>query len=136
MMYRGIRSCLSGRGRWVGSISFALCGIVVAVAELIGGEPTGQVIFAVALFGGVAVLLAVGGRSESIRVFRGELRDERLDTIQLRAQALAGQAVLVAVVVAFTVDLALGHSGAPYDWLGAIGGLTYLGAYSYGTRRS
>ena len=78
------------------------------------------------------LLLAVGGRSESIRAFRGDLRDERLDTIQLQAQALAGRLVLIAVVIAFLVELALGHSGAPYDWLGAIGGFTYLGAYAYG----
>jgi hypothetical protein len=135
MMSRGIRSCMSGRGRWIGSISFAVCGLVVVAAELIGGEPTGLVIFAVALFGGIALLLAVGGRSESIRAFRGDLRDERLDTIQLRAQALAGQMVILAVVVAFLVELALGKSGAPFDWLGAIGGLTYLGAYTFGMRR-
>jgi hypothetical protein len=126
---------MSGRGRWIGSISFAVCGLVVVVAELIGGEPAGMVIFAVALFGGVALLLALGGRSESIRAFRGDLRDERLDTIQLRAQALAGQLVILAVVVAFLVELALGNSGAPYDWLGAIGGFTYLAAYTYGVRR-
>lgn len=94
-----------------------------------------MVIFAVALFGGVALLLAFGGRSESIRAFRGDLRDERLDTIQLRAQALAGQLVILAVVVAFLVELALGNSGAPFDWLGAIGGVTYLAAYTYGVRR-
>lgn len=135
MMSRGIRGCVSGRGRWIGSISFAVCGLVVVVAELIGGEPAGMVIFAVALFGGVALLLAFGGRSESIRAFRGDLRDERLDTIQLRAQALAGQLVILAVVVAFLVELALGNSGAPFDWLGAIGGVTYLAAYTYGVRR-
>jgi hypothetical protein len=135
MMSRGIRSCMSGRGRWIGSISFAVCGLVVVAAELIGGAPSWLVIFAVALFGGIAVLLAVGGRSESIRAFRGDLRDERLDTIQLRAQALAGQMVILAVVVAFLVELALGNSGAPYDWLGAIGGFTYLAAYAYGMRR-
>lgn len=135
MMSKAFRVCGSARGRWIGSISFAACGLVVVVAELIGGAPTGMVIFAVALFGGIVAFLAVGGRSESIRAFRGDLRDERLDTIQLRAQALAGQMVILAVVVAFLVELALGKSGAPYDWLGAIGGLTYLGAYTYGIRR-
>ncbi|HEY0280705.1 MAG TPA: hypothetical protein VGC32_20765 [Solirubrobacterales bacterium] len=135
MISRGIRGFVSGRGRWVGSISFAVCGLVVVAAELIGGASPGLVIFAVALFGGIALLLALGGRSESIRAFRGDLRDERLDTIQLRAQALAGQLVILAVVVAFLVELALGNSGAPYDWLGAIGGFTYLAAYAYGMRR-
>ena len=51
------------------------------------------------------------------------------------AQALAGQLVILAVVIAFLVELALGNYGAPYDWLAAIGGFTYLGAYLYGVRR-
>ncbi len=42
--------------------------------------------------------------------------------------------MLFATVVAFLVELALGHSGAPFYWLAAIGGFTYLGAYLYGTR--
>jgi drug/metabolite transporter (DMT)-like permease len=134
MIGRALRG-RTGRGRWIGSIGFAVCGVVVVVAEAIGGSSTGQMIFAAALFGGIAVLLAFGGRSESVRAFRGDLNDERLDGIQLRAQALAGQIVIVAVVVAFLVELALGHSGAPFDWLAAIGGFTYLAAYTYGTRR-
>jgi hypothetical protein len=28
--------------------------------------------------------------------------------------------------VAFIVELARGNSGAPYGWLGAIGGITYI----------
>ncbi len=135
MIGRAFRACASGRGRWIGSIGFAVCGVVVVVAEAIGGSPSGQIVFAVVLFGGIAVILAVGGRSESIRAFRGDLNDERLESIQLRAQALAGRLVILAVVVAFLVELALGHSGAPYSWLAAIGGFSYLAAYAYGMRR-
>jgi uncharacterized membrane protein YoaK (UPF0700 family) len=40
--------------------------------------------------------------------------------------ALAGLAVLIAVIIVFMIELARGHSGSPYAWLGAIGGLTYL----------
>jgi hypothetical protein len=134
MMIRALRSCTNGRGRWIGSIGFAVCGLTVAAAEAIGGEPAAQVVFPLVLFGAVALILALGGRSESIRAFRGDLSDERLETIQLRARALAGQLVLVAVVVAFLVELALGHSGAPYTWLAALGGFTYLAAYFYGVR--
>jgi presenilin-like A22 family membrane protease len=30
------------------------------------------------------------------------------------------------VIIAFVIELARGHNGSPYAWLGAIGGLTYL----------
>jgi hypothetical protein len=135
MMGRAFRGRNTARGRWIGSIGFAVCGLVVVIAEAIGGSSTGQIAFAVVLFGGIAVLLAFGGRSESIRAFRGDLADERLEGVQLRAQALAGRLVIVAVVVAYLVELTRGNSGAPYDWLAAIGGFTYLAAYTYGVRR-
>jgi hypothetical protein len=46
----------------------------------------------------------------------------------VHATALAGFAVILAIMVAFIVELARGHSGAPYGWLGAIGGVTYIAA--------
>ena len=135
MMGRAFHGWSGRRGRWIGSIGFAACGVIVVAAEAIGGDSSGQLVFAAVLFGGIAAVLALGGRSESIRAFRGDLRDERFDTVQLRAQALAGRLVILAAVVACLVELALGNSGAPYDWLAAIGGFTYLGAYLYGVRR-
>jgi len=34
---------------------------------------------------------------------------------------------LVSVIIgAFVVELARGHDGNPYGWLGAVGGVTYL----------
>jgi hypothetical protein len=44
------------------------------------------------------------------------------------ALALAGIAVITAVVIAFLVELARGHNGDPYSWRGAIGGITYIAA--------
>lgn len=46
--------------------------------------------------------------------------------IQLRASTLAARLVLLAVVVGFLVEVARGNSGAPYDWLSALGGATFL----------
>jgi presenilin-like A22 family membrane protease len=57
---------------------------------------------------------------------RGDGRDERFRQIDIHATAIAGLAVITAVIVAFVVELARGHSGSPYTWLGAVGGLTYL----------
>ena len=70
-------------------------------------------------------LILVGGRSETIRGLR-DGRDERFRQIDIHATALAGLAVIIAIIVAFVVELAKGHSGAPYGWLGATAGLTYL----------
>ena len=36
--------------------------------------------------------------------------------------------LMIAVIVAFIVEVARGHSGEPYDWLGAIAGLAYIAA--------
>ena len=77
------------------------------------------------VFGGA---VALGGRSETIRGLRGDGRDERFAMLDLQATAVAGLAVLIAVIVAFIVEVARGNSGEPYDWLGAIGGLAYLAA--------
>jgi len=52
----------------------------------------------------------------------------RFRTIDIHATALAGLVVIVAVIVGFVVELARGHDGNPYGWLGAIGGITYLAA--------
>jgi uncharacterized YccA/Bax inhibitor family protein len=53
-------------------------------------------------------------------------RDERLATIDVTATAVAGMAVIVAILVAFIADLANGGDGMPYAWLGAIGGVAYV----------
>ena len=72
--------------------------------------------------------MLLGGRSATIRGLRGDGRDERFKQIDIHATALAGMAVITAIIVAFVVEVARGHSGMPYAWLGAIGGLAYLAA--------
>jgi hypothetical protein len=56
------------------------------------------------------------------------MRDERFQRIDIHATAFAGTAVITAIIIAFLVELARGHDGNPYGWLGAIGGLAYLAA--------
>ena len=103
--------------------TFALAlGVVLFVAQWIGGDP-GNGLVSLAILAGFGVLVLIGGRSETVRGLRGDGRDERFGQIDIHATALAGLAIISAVSVAFLVDVARGHSGAPYDWLGAIGGL-------------
>jgi hypothetical protein len=84
--------------------------------------------------GSLAIMLAAGavflfgGRSETIRGLRGDGRDERFRQIDVGATAIAGIAVITAIIVAFIVEIARGHDGAPYTWLGALGGAAYLAA--------
>jgi hypothetical protein len=102
-------------------------GAIVFLAQWVGGDPHSGLISFVIL-AGAGVLILLGGRSETIRGLRGDGRDERFRMIDIHATALAGLAVIYTVIVMFVVELARGHNGDPYGWLGAIGGLTYIAA--------
>ena len=113
--------------KWFMPLFAVVLGAIVFVAQWIGGDPhSGLVSFAI--LAGVGLLVFLGGRSETIRGLRGDGRDERFRRIDIHATALAGMAVIYAVIVAFLVEVARGHSGEPYSWLGAIGGITYIAA--------
>ena len=113
------------RTKWFLPLFAVALGAVVFVAQWIGGSAqSGLVSFAI--LAGFGALILLGGRSETIRGLRGDGRDERFRMIDIHATALAGLAVILAILVAFIVELAKGHNGNPYGWLGALGGLTSL----------
>jgi uncharacterized YccA/Bax inhibitor family protein len=76
------------------------------------------------------VLLLLTGRSETLRGLTTG-RDERFTQIDLRATAVTGLVLITTVIVAWLVEIARGHSGNPYGWLGAIGGLAYILAVAF-----
>ena len=121
------KDCSRGitRSKWfLPSFSFVL-GLVILAVTWLGGHPAVGVGLLVGLIAfGLFFLLA--GRSETVRGLRGDGRDERFARIDLQATAVAGSALLVALIVAWLVATARGQSGSPYDWLLAIAGLTYL----------
>ena len=57
-----------------------------------------------------------------------EARRRRPPTIDLKATAFAGGVVLITIIGAFVVEIARGEHGMPYTWLGALGGVSYIGA--------
>lgn len=122
------------RSRWfVPVVALALGGAMFA-ASAIGGHPgAGLLSFGVMAVAGAVVLL--GGRSETIRVIRGDMRDERFQRIDIHAVAFAGFLVIVAIIVGFLVEIAHGRSGNPYTWLGAIAGVSYIAAVITGRIR-
>ena len=113
------------RSKWFVPSLAVVLGLVVFAAQWAGGDP-GSGLVSLAIMAGFGLLVLLGGRSETIRGLRGDGRDERFRKIDIDATALAGLAVIIAIIVAFVIELAKGHSGNPYGWLGAIAGVTYL----------
>ena len=121
------KDCSRGitRSKWfLPSFSLAL-GLVMLAVSWLGGSP-GQGVISLAVLAAFGLIILLAGRSETVRGLRGDGRDERFAQIDLHATALSGLAVIVALIVAWLVATARGQSGSPYDWLLAIGGLTYL----------
>jgi hypothetical protein len=99
--------------------------VVFLASSWLGGHPgLGIVSFGImAVFS--AVLVLASRRSETVRGLL-DRRDERLSAIDVRATAASGLVLILAVTGAAVAELARGHSGAPYTWLGAVAGLAYL----------
>ena len=115
------------RSKWFVPLFAVALGLVFFVAQWIGGSPSSG-LGSLAIMTAFGALILVGGRSETIRGLRGDGRDERFRQIDIQATAIAGTAVIIAIIVAFIVEMARGQDGTPYSWLGAIGGLAYLAA--------
>jgi hypothetical protein len=113
------------RSKWFAPATAVALGLAVFGAQWVGGDP-GSGLVSLAIMTAFGAVILLGGRSETIRGLRGDGRDERFRHIDISATALAGLAVILALVVAVIVELARGHSGNPYTWLGAIWGVTYL----------
>jgi hypothetical protein len=115
------------KSRWFVPLFALALGLVVFAAQWIGGD-LGSGLESLAIMAGFGALILLGGRSETIRGLRGDGRDERFRQIDIHATAVTGLAVILAIIIAFLVELAKGKSGSPYGWLGAVAGLTYLAA--------
>jgi hypothetical protein len=99
-------------------------GVVVLTVSWVGGS-LGSGLVSLAILAGFGLFILLAGRSETIRGLRGDGRDERFAQIDLRATAVAGLVLIVTLIVAGLTEIAQGHSGSPYTWLCAIGGLSY-----------
>jgi len=105
-------------------------GAVVLAVSWAGGDPGGGVYGLAVMAGFGVLLLLLGGRSETVRGLTTN-RDERFAQIDLRATAFTGLVLVIAVIVAWLVEIGRGQSGQPYTWLGALGGLAYLVAVAF-----
>jgi hypothetical protein len=113
------------RSKWFLPLFSVALGLLLFAAQWVGGNP-GSGLVSLGIMTAFGVLVLLGGRSETIRGLRGDGRDERFRQIDIHATAIAGLAVIIAIIVSFVVELARGHDGSPYGWLGAVAGLSYL----------
>ena len=113
--------------KWFLPLFSLALGVVMLAALWIGGQP-GAGVSSLAIMTAFGAVVLLGGRSETIRGLRGDGRDERFRQIDIRATAFAGTVLITAVIIGFVVEVANGRSGAPYIWLGALGGLAYIAA--------
>jgi hypothetical protein len=115
------------KSKWFLPLFAVALGLIMLAAQWIGGHP-GNGVTSLAIMVAFGALILFGGRSETIKGLRGDGRDERFRQIDIHATAIAGVVVITAIIIAFVVEVARGHDGTPFTWLGAIGGLAYLAA--------
>jgi hypothetical protein len=92
---------------------------------LVGGDPTsGWISFAI--LAGLALATLVLGRSEMIRGFRGDGRDEYWWSLDRDATLVAGMFLILLVIGMSMWECAHGRDGTPYSQLGALARVVYL----------
>jgi hypothetical protein len=111
--------------RWFLPAFTIFLGLCLGGAQWKGGDrQTG--LTSIAFFVAIAAVFALGGRSETIRMIRGDGRDERWARIDLTATALTGLVLVFAIIASCAWEWAHGRDGTPFVQLGAIGGVAYL----------
>lgn len=100
-------------------------GVLYLVAGLLGDRTGLGVCGLVIMLVFALALWLARRRSETVQGLL-DRRDERINSIDLTATALTGGVLVVVLVVGFAVSVARGGDGSPYDWLAAVGGVTYI----------
>jgi hypothetical protein len=123
--------------RWIVPAVGLVLGLLIAAA-LLGNDATpieAAVAFLFVAGYGIALRL-LQSRSDVASVLSGLPRDERWESINLRALSLAAQVLAVALVGAFLVLAFSGGDSTPYAWLGVVFAIAYLGGLVWYRARS
>jgi hypothetical protein len=118
---------------WVPVLVGALA-VPTFVAFWIGGRPQAGL-----LWGSLSILFAIvlvlGGRSDTIRLLRGEDEDERTLALEYQATTATAVVLLVALAGLFLVTAARGDNPIVYGVLLLLAEVTHLGALAVLNRR-
>lgn len=113
------------RSRWWMPAFSVVLGLLILAASWIG-DRLGDGLVGLGIMTAVGLLFLLGGRSDTLAGLGGPRRDERWQSIDLRATAAAGSVLVVAVIGGWLYELTQGRDGEPYVQLGALGGAAYV----------
>jgi len=120
---------------WVVPTLVAAVALPTFLAFWVGGQPELG-----ALWAGVSVVfglaLAVGGRSETLRMLRGNEDDERTMLLEYKATTATGIVLIVALLGLFLASGIRGENGLVYGALLLLGEATHLVALAVLNRKS
>jgi hypothetical protein len=119
---------------WMPAFSVSL-GVAILIAGWAGGD-LGFGLFGLALMTVLGAVFLFGGRSETISGLGGPGRDERWESIDMRATAATGLLLITVIIGAWLWEIAHGRDGSPFGQLGAIAGLAYILSVAILRRRS
>jgi cobalamin synthase len=127
----------TNKSKWVVPAVGFVIGLLMAAALLGRHASLGQAAVAFVIVAGYAIALRVlQSRSDMASLLSGLPRDERWESINLRALSLAGQLIAVVLVGAFLVTQFSGGDSMPYAWVGAVFAVGYLGGLLWYRSRS
>lgn len=123
--------------RWSVAVIGLVIGLLVAAATMGShGTPAEAALsFGIVATYTLAVQL-LRSRSDVASLLTGLPRDERWESINLRALALAAQVMAVVLLVAFLVTQFGGGDALAYAWPGAVFAVSYLGGIAWYRARS
>jgi uncharacterized membrane protein YfcA len=120
-------------GKWTVPGTGLALGVLIGLAVAAGGHPWwGLWCFGVMVVYSAVLLLF--RRSGTVRILSDQ-PDERYRALAARAERIAGLVLVVALIAGFIVEVARGHSGAPYTWLGFLYGVTFVTSAAVLNRR-
>jgi Na+/H+ antiporter NhaD/arsenite permease-like protein len=127
----------TGMSRWVGPLVAIGLGFLSAAASYARHASPVEAAVAFAAVAGYAILVLVfRSRFDVASLLSGLPRDERWESINLRALALAALVLAVAIYGAFLATSFGGGDPLPYAWLGACFAAAYLGGIAWYRVRS
>ncbi|RJL20835.1 hypothetical protein [Bailinhaonella thermotolerans] len=121
--------------RWFFPVFCLVLGLLMGVPTMLRGDVGLGIAFVAIMVGYAAILMLTRRRSETTSILSGELSDERHKLNELRARGATANVLALVTVGGFLVQVWRGEDATAFAALGAVGGLTYIAALVYHSRR-